>query len=132
MKNADQAKLESLYEGVNQQPEKKSLQEGLPGLSTEDGIGYQNRDLAIWEAILKPEVFAALKQEVTKDNGKAADGYGIVRGQQVYEILMNKIARDNGEPTPSKRWKSAAEVPNIPWPKETRDSHIRDARRPQR
>jgi hypothetical protein len=62
-------------------------------LTVNDGIRIQTRDLAVWKKVLNEAAFAQLKTIATEHNSKAKTGYSIVRGQMLYEILMNKIAR---------------------------------------
>lgn len=54
-----------------------------------DGIRVQRQQLAEWQTVLKPDVYKILEELATKDNDKAKDGYGIVRGSELNNYVQN-------------------------------------------
>jgi hypothetical protein len=55
------------------------------------GIRIQTQQLKRWETVLLPHVFKKLQQIVTKDNDEATNGYDVVRGHQMDEIIYNQL-----------------------------------------
>lgn len=60
-------------------------------LSVEEGIEIQTNQLHKWEQLLKPEIFAWLKERVTKDNHLAKTGYDIKRGVNISNDVENYL-----------------------------------------
>ncbi len=60
-------------------------------LSVEDGIKIQSEQLAGWERVLLPNVYAALEAWATEDNHHALmkSGYDVVRGQDLDSYVQN-------------------------------------------
>lgn len=61
-------------------------------LTIETAIQIQTEQLNRWKVVLSALAFEQLVDIVTKDNAKAKSGYDIVRGDTMYEIIMNRIA----------------------------------------
>ena len=65
----------------------------MKDFTIEQGLQVQTRQLNEWKSLLKSKVFEKLKKEVTKDNHLAKDGFDIVRGNSIDNILFNKVLR---------------------------------------
>jgi hypothetical protein len=57
--------------------------------TVQHGIAYQEKDLAQWEKILKPEVYAELFEWVIRNNATAKTGYDVCRGNQFLDFILN-------------------------------------------
>ena len=65
----------------------------MKDFTIEQGLQVQTIQLNEWKSLLKSKVFEKLKKEVTKDNHLAKDGFDIVRGNSIDNILINKVLR---------------------------------------
>ena len=65
----------------------------MKDFTIEQGLQVQTRQLNEWKSLLKSKVFEKLKKEVIKDNHLAKDGFDIVRGNSIDNILINKVLR---------------------------------------
>ena len=65
----------------------------MEDFTIEQGLQVQTIQLNEWKSLLKSKVFEKLKKEVTKDNHLAKDGFDIVRGNSIDNILFNKVLR---------------------------------------
>ena len=65
----------------------------MKDFTIEQGLQVQTRQLNEWKSLLKSKVFEKLKKEVIKDNHLAKDGFDIVRGNSIDNILFNKVLR---------------------------------------
>ena len=65
----------------------------MEDFTIEQGLQVQTIQLNEWKSLLKSKVFEKLKKEVTKDNHLAKDGFDIVRGNSIDNILINKVLR---------------------------------------
>ena len=65
----------------------------MENFTIEQGLQVQTIQLNEWKSLLKSKVFEKLKKEVTKDNHLAKDGFDIVRGNSIDNILINKVLR---------------------------------------
>ena len=65
----------------------------MEDFTIEQGLQVQTIQLNKWKSLLKSKVFEKLKKEVTKDNHLAKDGFDIVRGNSIDNILINKVLR---------------------------------------
>lgn len=59
----------------------------------EQGIAVQQRHLKEWQQLLKSNVFKLLKKEVEKSNHLAKDGFSVVRGNTIDNILFNVVLK---------------------------------------
>jgi hypothetical protein len=59
----------------------------------ENGISIQTQHLNEWKSVLSAIAYEKLFNLVTKSNKKAYDGFDIVRGNEIDEILRNKIIK---------------------------------------
>jgi len=57
--------------------------------TVEQGLGVQAKQLAQWKSILIPEVYEALHEYATRNNGKAKTGYDICRGSNLDNYIGN-------------------------------------------
>lgn len=57
----------------------------------EEGVTIQTRHLEEFRLVLKPEAFEILKKLVTARNNVAQDGFDVIRGNQIDEILHNQV-----------------------------------------
>lgn len=57
----------------------------------QEGITIQTRHLEEFGLVLKPEAFQILKKLVTAKNSVAQDGFDVIRGNQIDEILHNQV-----------------------------------------
>ena len=62
-------------------------------LSTEDGIRIQTEHLEAFKRILKPEAFEVLHKHATAQNNVAENGYDVLRGTDLDNILDNQVMR---------------------------------------
>ena len=62
-------------------------------LSTEDGIRIQTEQLEGFKRILKPEAFELLRKLATTRNNVAENGYDVLRGTDLDNILHNQVMR---------------------------------------
>ena len=62
-------------------------------LSTEDGIRIQTEQLDCFKRILKPEAFELLRKLATAQNNVAKNGYDVLRGTSLDNILHNQVMR---------------------------------------
>lgn len=64
-----------------------------PAFSIHDGLTLQSRDLAQWKKVLTAEAYAFVFAETTKNNTNAKDGYDILRGNSIHEIIGNFMSK---------------------------------------
>jgi hypothetical protein len=57
----------------------------------EDGISIQDQHLKEFRSVMSALAFDMLQKLVTADNDNAFDGFDIVRGDQIKEILHNEV-----------------------------------------
>ncbi len=61
--------------------------------TVKEGIEVQQRHLEDWKLLLKPKAYKLLEAEVIKDNNRAENGYEIVRGVGIDNILANYVLK---------------------------------------
>jgi hypothetical protein len=67
-------------------------------LKVEEGVEIQTNQLQKWEQLLKPEIYEWLEKRVTKDNHLAKNGYDIVRGIDISNLVENYLYyKERGE-----------------------------------
>ena len=57
--------------------------------TVEQGLEIQAKQLAEWKSILKDEVYEALHEYATRNNGEAKTGYNICRGSNLDNYIGN-------------------------------------------
>lgn len=64
-----------------------------PQFTVKDAIIIQDAQLANWRKVLKPAIHARLCELVRRTNEGVTNGYDIVRGTRIDEILWNNIVK---------------------------------------
>jgi hypothetical protein len=59
------------------------------GFTVEEGIEIQQQQLSQWKTILITEVYDALEEYATRNNGKAQSGFDICRGSELSSYIGN-------------------------------------------
>lgn len=71
-------------------PQRTSAQLEL-NFTKEEGLMVQARQLKEFKAILTEPAFEVLEKLVTVKNKDAYDGFDLIRGEQIDEILHNQV-----------------------------------------
>jgi hypothetical protein len=57
--------------------------------TVQQGLEIQARQLQEWESVLKPEVYKALHEYATRENGEAESGSDVKRGVDLSNYIGN-------------------------------------------
>ena len=57
----------------------------------EDGLAIQAQHLKEFKSVMSAPAYARLEQFVTASNKDAYDGFDLIRGEQIDEILHNQV-----------------------------------------
>jgi hypothetical protein len=59
------------------------------------GIQVQTEQLNAWKSVLLPHLFEKLRVLATKDNDDAVNGYDILRGTEIDNLVHNELMERN-------------------------------------
>ena len=59
------------------------------------GIQVQTEQLNAWKSVLLPHLFEKLQILVTKDNDDAVNGFDILRGTEIDNLVHNELMERN-------------------------------------
>lgn len=65
----------------------------MDNFTKEDGIRIQSQHLKEWKSVLSALAYEKLVTLVTKNNSKAHDGFDVIRGHEIDQILRNKVIK---------------------------------------
>ena len=62
--------------------------------TVQDGIAYQNEELAKWKTVLTDDIYQRLVKYVTRNNHEAETGFNVCRGGDI-EFIVYLIASND-------------------------------------
>lgn len=62
--------------------------------TVQDGIAYQNEELAKWKTVLTDDIYQRLVKYVTRNNHEAETGFNVCRGGDI-DFIVKLIASND-------------------------------------